>query len=68
MQAGPAYGERKPLSHLVMDFSKFTNCPRVIEPHARCHSSRGHRGMASVLSGYASFTGLVESCPSIRNR
>ena len=24
MQAGPAYGERKPLSHLVMDSSKST--------------------------------------------
>jgi hypothetical protein len=50
MQAGPAYGERKPLSHLVMDFSKFTNCPRVIETNALSHSCRGHHGMASVLS------------------
>ena len=30
MQAGPAYGERKPLSHLVMDSSKSTNWSRVI--------------------------------------
>jgi hypothetical protein len=65
MQAGPADGERKPLSHLVMDFSKFTNCPRLIEPNACNHSSRGHHGIASLLS--ASFTGFVERCPSTRN-
>ena len=33
MQAGPAYGERKPLSHLVMDSSKIRIDSRYEYPH-----------------------------------